>query len=83
MAVNSKESLVEKAVELFTQKPEDHEYEERGGDSRVPAAERTDNPKADANRYAVSLGEDKPYSDAEVADAEVVAEAVSPDETRL
>jgi hypothetical protein len=65
MAVDGEEGIVEKVKEFFTQTPEDRAYEDAGGDDRVPEAERTDNPEADANKYAVEHGEDKPYPDIE------------------
>lgn len=61
MAVNENEGLGDKIVDFFTQKPEDHEYEKEGGDDRVPHHERTDDPKADANRFAQAAGEPLPY----------------------
>lgn len=61
MAVDGQEGIGEKVAEFFTQGPEDRAYEDAGGDSRVPAADRTDNPKADANAFAASNGEELPY----------------------
>lgn len=61
MAVDKNESPVEKVVEFFTQGPEDRAYENAGGDDRVPQEQRTDDPKADANTYALANGEDAPY----------------------
>lgn len=63
MATDNKESPVEKAVEFFTQGPDDREYEGQGGDDRVPKDQRTSDPKADANKYAQSQGEKLPYPD--------------------
>ena len=68
MAVNKNESIGDKVVDFFTQKPEDHEYEKAGGDDRVPMHERTDDPKADANRFARAAGEEIPYPDHEEGD---------------
>ena len=61
MAVDKDESAFEKVKDFFTQKPEDRAYEDLGGDDRVPMNERTDDPKADANRYAHEAGEELPY----------------------
>lgn len=63
MATNNREGFVEKVTEFFTQNPADHKYEEEGGDSRVPAEERTNDPKSDARKYALAHGEDDPYPD--------------------
>jgi hypothetical protein len=61
MAVDKKESPVEKVVEFFTQNPADRAYEDAGGDAKVPVEERTDDPRADANAYAKKVGEPEPY----------------------
>lgn len=61
MAVDKNESPVEKIKDFFLQGPEDRSYEEQGGDDRVPVAERTNDPKADANRFSLANGEEAPY----------------------
>lgn len=61
MAVDKNESLVEKAKDFFLQNPADRSYEDAGGDDRVPVAERTNDPKADANRFSLANGEEAPY----------------------
>ncbi len=61
MATDNKEGLVEKVKDFFTQRPDDHAYENHGGDDRVPPEKRTADPKADANEHAASAGEDLPY----------------------
>lgn len=61
MGVNEDEGFGKKVKDFFTQKPEDHDYQKKGGDDRVPEGERTDDPQADANRYAVAHGEELPY----------------------
>lgn len=76
MAVDGKEGFVEKVTEFFTQGPEDRAYEDAGGDARVPEADRTDDPQADANAFAVAEGEEVPYPDLapEPEAADVVSE---------
>lgn len=61
MAAGDKEGIFEKVGEFFTQKPEDHDYEKAGGDAKVPDEKRTNDPLADANEYAVSVGKALPY----------------------
>lgn len=61
MATEEKEGVLEKAVEFFTQKPADHEYEKSGGDAKVPAEKRTNDPLADANEFAAAQGDDLPW----------------------
>lgn len=63
MAVDKNEGFFEKAKDFFTQKPSDRSYEDAGGDDRVPEEKRTDDPKADANKYARENGEEVPYPD--------------------
>lgn len=83
MAVDKGEGIVEKVKDFFTQTPEDRAYEDAGGDDRVPEADRTEDPKADANAFAVSEGEAAPYPDyipeADKVPAEVVGEGVPVD----
>lgn len=66
MATNDKEGFLEKSKEFFTQTPEDRKYEEAGGDDRIPLHERTDDPKADAKRFAAAQGERDPYPEYEM-----------------
>lgn len=62
MATNNKESLGEKVGEWFTQSKEDYEYEQEGGDARVPAEFRVGvSPRQAASIYAVAHGESDPY----------------------
>ena len=61
MAVNDKESFGEKVKEFFLQNPEDREYEEQGGDARIPVEDRTESPRLDARKYALSIDEEDPY----------------------
>lgn len=61
MAAGDKESVFEKVGEFFTQKPEDHDYEKAGGDAKVPAEKRTNDPLADANEHASAEGKNLPY----------------------
>ena len=61
MAVDKDEGPLEKVKDFFLQTPEDRSYEDAGGDDRVPEEERTNDPKADANRYAKEHGEEEPY----------------------
>lgn len=79
MAVNKDEGIIEKAVEFFTQAPEDHRYEELGGDAKIPVDQRTDNPMLDANNYAEAhpseYPEGKPYSDEQIAAHDFTAAA--------
>lgn len=63
MAVNSKEGIFEKTKDFFTANPADWKYEKAGGDDRVPVSERTNDPKADAKKYARENGEEDPYPD--------------------
>lgn len=63
MAVDKNENVFEKAKDFFWQGPDDRAYEDAGGDDRVPKEERTNDPKADANKYALANGEDAPYPD--------------------
>lgn len=63
MAVDKEEGVLEKVGEFVTQKPEDRAYEDEGGNSEVPVEQRTDDPKADANRYAREQGDEPPYPD--------------------
>lgn len=63
MAVDKNESLGEKIKDFWWQGPSDRAYEDAGGDDRVPEDQRTDDPKADANKYAREHGEDAPYPD--------------------
>lgn len=85
MPVNDKEDVGQKIVDFFTQKPEDHTYEAAGGDDRVPLHERTDDPKADANRFSLAAGEPLPYpgydeGEAVFSDDEAGDEFVASDE---
>lgn len=61
MAVDENESAWEKIKDFWWQKPNDHSYEDEGGDDRVPEKERTNDPKADANKFARENGEEPPY----------------------
>lgn len=84
MATNENEGLGEKVKEFFTQTPEDRSYEDAGGDSRVPEAERHGDPTGEANAYAAANGEDLPYPELEdrvVGDEVVVdrSEDVTPE----
>lgn len=65
MATNNSESIGEKITEFFTQEKPDHNYEQAGGDGRVPRHERTSDPKADANEFATAAGEELPYPEYE------------------
>lgn len=73
MAVDEQEGPLEKIKDLFTQKPEDRAYEDAGGDDDVPEEDRTDDPKADAKRFALAAGEEDPYPDYTPAADEAVA----------
>lgn len=61
MAVDKNENIFEKAKDFFWQSPGDRSYEDAGGDDRVPEDQRTDDPKADANKYARENGLEEPY----------------------
>ena len=61
MAVDKNEGFFEKAKDFWTQGPEDRAYEDAGGDDRVPKEQRTNDPKADANKFAQDNGEEPPY----------------------
>lgn len=63
VAVDKNEGFIEKVKDFFWQGPEDRSYEDAGGDDRVPEDERTNDPKADANKYARDHGEEIPYPD--------------------
>lgn len=63
MAVDKDENVFQKAKDFFWQGPGDRSYEDAGGDDRVPEGERTNDPKADANKYALDNGEEAPYPD--------------------
>lgn len=77
MGVDGNEGFGERVKEFFTQTPEDREYEDRGGDQRVPVEDRTDDPKADAKRLAAANGEDDPHPDYN-PDGAAVAEDPAP-----
>lgn len=61
MAVDENEGVFEKVKDFFWQGPDDKAYEDAGGDDRVPEDQRTNDPKADANKYARENGLDEPY----------------------
>lgn len=61
MATDNQESFIEKTVEFFTQKRSDFDYEQAGGDSKIPEDERTDDAKYDANVFAVKNGKEAPW----------------------
>lgn len=63
MAVDENEGVFEKVKDFFWQGPDDRSYEDAGGDDRVPEDQRTNDPKADANKYAREHGEEVPYPD--------------------
>lgn len=63
MAVDENENVFEKVKDFFWQGPDDRSYEDAGGDDRVPEDQRTNDPKADANKYARENGEEVPYPD--------------------
>lgn len=63
MAVDKNENIFQKAKDFFWQGPDDRSYEDAGGDDRVPEDQRTNDPKADANKYARENGEEIPYPD--------------------
>ena len=63
MAVDKNEGIFEKVKDFWWQGPSDRAYEDAGGDDRIPEDERTDDPKADANKYARDNGEEIPYPD--------------------
>lgn len=61
MPANPKESHWHRFRDFLIQKPEDHEYENNGGDDRLPEDQWTDDPLADANEHARALGEEVPW----------------------
>lgn len=61
MPANPRESHWHRIRDFLVQKPEDHEYENNGGDDRIPEEKRTDDPLADSNDYAKELGEEVPW----------------------
>lgn len=79
MATNEHEGFGERVAEFFTQKPEDRQYEESGGDAAIPAELRTDDPVADVQRWTV-LKERAAAGVPVLSVAAAAAEAFAPEE---
>lgn len=61
MAVDKDEGPFEKVKDFFWQGPGDRSYEDQGGNDQVPEEQRTNDPKADANKFAKDNGKESPY----------------------